>query len=242
MDLPRSPAGLRWSHEEPSSLNLAHCRYPHGIHIDGLELTPLASPVPQKNDDFFETWDKEKEKTKSTPISRNATPPPSIGSRPSSTKPIVPSSLNPNNATTSSPPKTNGTSSTTSAPAPTTSRAVSSSSLGPTAATRTKPGQKVSRLGAKKATTSINFEEAQRKAVEEEERIKRLGYDKAREEEEARAAKEREAEEKRKAGEVRSSSAASSASKAAYVEEKVVAPKLGFGQVVGQAVAEKPKA
>ena len=55
------------------------------------------------------------------------------------------------------------------------------------------------KLGAKKATTTINFEEAQRKALEEEERVKRLGYDKQREEEEARALKQREEEERRRA-------------------------------------------
>ncbi len=42
-------------------------RHPQGIHIDGLELTPLASPAPAaKDDDFFSSWDKEKPKATAT--------------------------------------------------------------------------------------------------------------------------------------------------------------------------------
>lgn len=101
----------------------------------------------------------------------------------------------------------------------------------------------MSKLGAKKAATSINFEEAQRKAMEEEERIKRLGYDKQKEEEEAKALKAREEEERRKAasnGSGRSTPSVSAAS-SRRVEEKVVPVKLGFGQIAGQAAAPVQK-
>jgi ADP-ribosylation factor GTPase-activating protein 2/3 len=105
------------------------------------------------------------------------------------------------------------------------------------------------KLGAKKATTTINFEEAQRKALEEEERIKRLGYDKQREEEEARAVKAREEEERRRAkaaGEQisRGSTPAQQYGKGGGKgEDDVPKPaRLGFGQVVGAApvVQSKP--
>lgn len=103
----------------------------------------------------------------------------------------------------------------------------------------------MSKLGAKKATTSINFEEAQRKAAEEEERIKRLGYDKQREEEEARAIKEREAAERKKRGEElsRSSTPLSSSNGARkVVDDKPQVARLGFGQTIGQAAVAQPKA
>jgi len=91
----------------------------------------------------------------------------------------------------------------------------------------------VSRLGAKKATTAIDFEAAQRKAAEEEERAKRLGYDKQREEEEARAVKDREAAERKSAGGSSTSTPVSNG-----VKEEVIAPtRLGFGQTIGQAAA-----
>jgi ADP-ribosylation factor GTPase-activating protein 2/3 len=101
-----------------------------------------------------------------------------------------------------------------------------------------------SKLGAKKAATGINFEEAQRKALEEEERIKRLGYDKQKEEEEAAALKAREEEERRKnqtAGinSSRSATPLASASRTIVVEETVAPARLGFGQVAAAPVEKK---
>jgi ADP-ribosylation factor GTPase-activating protein 2/3 len=52
---------------------------------------------------------------------------------------------------------------------------------------------KLGGLGAKIAPATIDFEEAERKAAAEAERIKQLGYDRQREEEEERARKEAEA-------------------------------------------------
>jgi ADP-ribosylation factor GTPase-activating protein 2/3 len=51
---------------------------------------------------------------------------------------------------------------------------------------------KLGGLGAKKAAAPIDFAQAERKALEEAERIKQLGYDRQREEEEAKARKESE--------------------------------------------------
>lgn len=91
----------------------------------------------------------------------------------------------------------------------------------------------------------INFEEAQRKAIEEEERVKRLGYDKLKEEEEAKKIKEREAEQKRKAaaaGEQISRGNTPVNGSSSKKEERVVPTRLGFGQTAGAAVVAQPKA
>ena len=199
----------------------SHRSNPHGIHIDGLELTPLGTSTPTNEpDDFFSTWDKEK------PASKPSTPKPPSGPPSIGTRPAVPA------ATASA------------------SRTVTSSSLRaqPTsrpaapAGSKLSSGPKAGKLGAKKAATSINFEEAQRKAIEEEERIKRLGYDKQREEEEARAVKEREAAERRARGEQisRSNTPLSSATNRNNVVDKPAVARLGFGQTVGQAAAAAP--
>ncbi|OCF59994.1 ADP-ribosylation factor GTPase-activating protein 2/3 [Kwoniella mangroviensis CBS 10435] len=212
-------------------------RNPHGIHIDGLELTPLASPSKAAgDDDFFSTWDKpspasSKPASPAPGSTSKAAGPPSIGSGPK------PAASGPRTITSSS-----LRSGTTASRPVASSRLSSSTTAGGT--TASSGGGKLSKLGAKKAATSINFEEAQRKALEEEERIKRLGYDKKKEEEEARALKEREAEEKRKAQAASSSrSSTPLSSSAPRKEESKPAPvRLGFGQTAGQAAPAQTKA
>lgn len=198
-------------------------QYPQGIHIDGLDLTPMAtqtSTPAEKDDDFFESWDKAKATPSPRPSKPSSPAPPSIGVGAAATK------------------------------AATGPRTVTSSSLrtggAKPAARPMKLGSKLggSKLGAKKAAAPIDFEEAQRKAREEEERIKRLGYDKKKEEEEAAALKQREEEERRKnqaAGISNSRSATPlSSSRKKVEEEKPVPVKLGFGQVAS--TAPPPKA
>lgn len=95
---------------------------------------------------------------------------------------------------------TTATPTTTAAP-PTTSRAISSSSIRTTSsavggasarpaggAMKLGGGAKSKLGGVKKGGPAINFEEAERKAKEEEERVKRLGYDREQEEKQAAAA------------------------------------------------------
>lgn len=222
--------------------------YPDGIHIDGVDLTPMATqtstPANESPNDFFDTWDKAEPTPSPRPSRPSSTAPPSIG---------VPRA-------TPTPPPGGTTSSTSSAPAAG-PRTVSSASLrtAPTArpaASRLASGPKASKLGAsklggsklgaKKAGTAINFEEAQRKALEEEERIKRLGYDKKKEEEEAAALKAREEEERRKnqAAGVNNSRSATplSSQRKAAVEDKPVPVRLGFGQTMSTAQPAKPAA
>ena len=193
---------------------------PHGIHIDGLELTPLAGASTPANgdDDFFTTWDKAPaSKPATTKSTASPAGPPGIGAR------------------TSSGPRTVTSSSLRNQPVTRTTSAPRVGGAGP----------KVSKLGAKKATTSINFEEAQRKAQEEEERIKRLGYDKKREEDEAKAVKEREAAERKAKGEQisRTSTPSTTASsiKREVVDDKPAVARLGFGQTIGKPVSAQPK-
>ncbi|BEJ17016.1 hypothetical protein CspHIS471_0604170 [Cutaneotrichosporon sp. HIS471] len=209
-------------------------QYPDGIHIDGLDLTPMqtatSTPATETNNDFFDNWDK----AVPTPSPRpskpaSPAPPPMIGRTPSPA--------------------------TTSAPVSTAPRTVSSASLranpsGRTIGANRTGGAKsmklggaklgASKLGAKKAGATINFEEAERKAREEEERVKRLGYDKKKEEEEAAALKAREEEERRKnqaAGMSSSRTATPLSSSRMAKDEKPAPVKLGFGQVASTAAA-----
>jgi ADP-ribosylation factor GTPase-activating protein 2/3 len=201
-------------------------RNPQGIHIDGLELTPLgtATPNPEPAEDFFSTWDKEKPKAAAASTApKSATPPPSIGAKPAS-RTVTSSSLR-------------------AGATPGSARPAVSSRLSTSTTAGAAP--KSSKLGAKKAVGGINFEEAQRKALEEEERVKRLGYDKIKEEEEAKKIKEREAEEKRKAaaaGERVSRTSTPVNGSSSKKEEKIAPARLGFGQTAGAAVVAQPKA
>ncbi|KAG0691711.1 hypothetical protein DFH29DRAFT_986175 [Suillus ampliporus] len=68
----------------------------------------------------------------------------------------------------------------------------STSAIGSSATSASQKKSKLGGLGAKKASTPIDFAEAERKATEEAERIKQLGYDRQREEEEERTQKEAE--------------------------------------------------
>lgn len=214
---------------------IADSRNPHGIHIDGLELTPLASQTPAAStDDFFDTWDKPAA-PKATSSTAKPAGLPGIGSRSSTSSPAPTSSSTPSvKPVTRAQPITR-----------------------PAATARTSStqvGQKVSKLGAsklgaKKASTGINFEEAQKKALEEEERVKRLGYDKLKEEEEAKAVKEREEAARKKRGDELSRSStpaggygSGASKKAAVVDDAPAVARLGFGQTIGQAPVQQQKA
>jgi ADP-ribosylation factor GTPase-activating protein 2/3 len=223
-------------------------RNPHGIHIDGLELTPLAgASTPVADDDFFESWDKEKPKAATPATSATSAAPPSIGAARPSPSP-APASTGPRTVSSAS---LRATPLSSGGGAGAAHRPAQPSKLGGGLGGSAGGGGKLSKLGAKKATTTINFEEAQRKALEEEERVKRLGYDKAREAEEARAVKAREEEERRRAKAAgagsepvsRSSTPANVAgSGGKVVDDAPKVARLGFGQVVGAApvVASKP--
>ncbi|CAE6361151.1 unnamed protein product [Rhizoctonia solani] len=163
-------------------------RFPHGIHVEGAPVAlSSAAPAGDAEDDFFSSWDKPAAPAAKTPATTAAPAarPPGIGKTLSATQVPLPPTP------TATPPA-----------APTAPRTVTSSSLrSSSAAASPKPGSgpKVSKLGAsklgaskgglgaKKAGAPIDFEAAEKKAREEEERIKQLGYDAEREREEAAA-------------------------------------------------------
>ena len=131
----------------------------------------------EADDDFFSSWDKPSIKRPSNPPSRTGTPP--VVGR--TTSPFLNTGANGNGTTRSKSPLS--ASDKESSPAPTAIR--SSASVRKTAATGTAKktsvlgAKKAPKLGAKKvvAADAIDFDEAERKAKEEAERIEKLGYD-----------------------------------------------------------------
>ncbi|GAA95050.1 uncharacterized protein L969DRAFT_89386 [Mixia osmundae IAM 14324] len=233
-------------------------QYGQRVFLEGLpshqEATQANGHTATGNADFFDTWDKEPAARTPT-LSAPATPP-VIGLSPHPSRPATPRSATPTN-TAPSPASsatggTNATAAPSSAAGPPASRTTSSSALraasasgtaksklGATRTTGAGVGGRA-KLGAKKAGGTINFEEAEKKAREEEERIKQLGYDSKREEEESRAVS------------LAAVSAPVAKSNAAS-QSKVAAPnrpsaevdrlgmgmgRLGFGQVAGMSGEE----
>ncbi|THV06473.1 ArfGap-domain-containing protein [Dendrothele bispora CBS 962.96] len=208
-------------------------KFPQGIVVDGVEVSAPAAAKPTE-DDFFESWSKPSTPKPSNPSTPRISTPPIIGRTPSP-------------ATTAS----TTTTTTTAAPAPRTltssaaarsklgaSRLNSASSSGSTTTTAKKG--KLG-LGAAKVSKPIDFEEAERKALEEAERIKQLGYDRQKEEEEEKARKEAEA--KLAALEIgpkktATTTAASSSNGPAAPNPRAAAfPRLGFGAIPGAGAA-----
>ncbi|KAH7885060.1 hypothetical protein F5I97DRAFT_1882172 [Phlebopus sp. FC_14] len=160
-------------------------KFPTRVVVDGTDVAPNPSSDSQADDDFFSSWDKPAP-GKSSPAlpSTAASPPPTIGrSAPAAPRTVTSSSLRSNTSSTTAGGSKLGA-----------SRLNSSSSVASaSAASATAPKKsKLGGLGAKKAATPIDFAEAERKAADEAERIKQLGYDRQREEEEERARQEAE--------------------------------------------------
>lgn len=162
--------------------DLTQDSYPDEVVVDGVD-DGSATPAGEPDDDFFSSWDKPAIKRPTPPISRNATPP---GGRAS---PF----LNPNNgkdiARSSSPlSKSDGTTAEAKPASRTTTSAAlrkSTTTGGPRKA-NVLGAKKTQKLGAKKVTSdAIDFDEAEKKAKEEAERIAKLGYDPDAEEEAA---------------------------------------------------------
>ncbi|KAF2113287.1 hypothetical protein BDV96DRAFT_496557 [Lophiotrema nucula] len=134
------------------------------------------TPAGDNEDDFFSSWDKPTIKRPSNPPSRTGTP---LGSRTAS--PFLNAPAN-GNATgrPKSPSPLGGSSDTAATPAaiPAAKPAIRKTASN-TAAKKNILGAKKKGLGAKKVVASdgLDFEEAERKAREEAERIEKLGYD-----------------------------------------------------------------
>lgn len=193
-------------------------RFPQGIFVEGIE-TP-AAPKENTEDDFFESWSKPSTPKPSAPSTPRISTPPILGRTPS---PVTPAS----------------SSTSIAAPAPRTTTSSAAARTGKIGATRLNSaasigsGPKKSKLGlgASKAAKPIDFEEAERKAREEAERIKQLGYDRQREAEEEKVRKEAEA--KMAALEIGNKTVSASVSAAKKVETPKSAsfPRFGFGAI-----------
>ncbi|KXG54040.1 Arf GTPase activating protein [Penicillium griseofulvum] len=157
---------------------------PAGTPSDG-----SSTPAGDAEDDFFSSWDKPSIKRPSNPPSRTSTPP--VVSRNSS--PFLNAGASANGSRSKSPLSSSEEKS--ASPAPSAIRPTSVTRKTSTA-TAAKKGsvlgaKKAPKLGAKKvaAADMIDFEEAERKAKEEAERIEKLGYDPEAEQAEAEAKK-----------------------------------------------------
>ncbi|KAH7927655.1 ArfGap-domain-containing protein [Leucogyrophana mollusca] len=163
-------------------------KFPTRVVVDGMDASPAPSAAAQGEDDFFSSWDKPATpKSPATP-SLAPTSPPIIG-RPSSTGPTASRTVTSSSLRSNSTPATSGPNKLGASRLNSSSSAITSSAASSTAPKKSKLGG----LGAKKAAAPIDFAQAEKKAAEEAERIKQLGYDRQREEEEERARKEAEA-------------------------------------------------
>lgn len=154
-----------------------------------MDATP-APQTPAEDDDFFSSWDKPASKP-ATPTTSAPTSPPVIGRSPSAAAaPSAPRTISSSSFRSSSTPAS-GRPGKLGASRLTSSNSVTGASTGGSGLGAAKKS-KLGGLGAKKAVAPIDFAEAERKAKEEAERIKQLGYDKQREEEEENARKEAE--------------------------------------------------
>ncbi|OQE42111.1 hypothetical protein PENCOP_c004G00704 [Penicillium coprophilum] len=157
---------------------------PAGTPSDGAN-----TPAGDGEDDFFSSWDKPSIKRPSNPPSRTSTPP--VVSRNGS--PFLNTGANANGSRSKSPLSSSEEKSVS--PAPSAIRPTTVARKTSTASAAKKGSvlgaKKAPKLGAKKVAAAdiIDFDEAERKAKEEAERIEKLGYDPEAEQAEAEAKK-----------------------------------------------------
>lgn len=157
---------------------LTRPRFPNEVVINDSEGTEgTTTPAGEPTDDFFASWDKPAIKKPTPPVSRTATPP-VVGRTPS---PFLNAGANKDGVARVGSPLSS-VAMTGDDAKPATSRITHSSALKKT----TTGPRKTNILGAKKATSKlgvkkvtgeiIDFDEAEKKAKEEAERIEKLGY------------------------------------------------------------------
>jgi ADP-ribosylation factor GTPase-activating protein 2/3 len=204
-----------------------------------------ALPKEETEDDFFDSWSKPNTPKSSNPGTPRISTPPIIG-RSASAIPTTTNSISPPNPTPTPPSPRTLTSSAAARPARLggTSRLNSASSGGST--TTTAPKKSKLGLGAAK-TKPVDFAEAERKAIEEAERIKQLGYDREQEEKEEKARKETEALKRAQELGSRAGIAAANSTIQATTngsnksttdpQKSAAFPRLGFGAIPGAGAA-----
>lgn len=226
--------------------------YPGEVVVTDVAGTPgdgAETPAGEPDDDFFSSWDKPAIKRPSNPPSRVGTP--ANASRTAS--PFLNAGANGNGARSKSPLSASDKDDTFSPP-PTAVRTGNVVRKGPTS-TGAKKGsilssKKTQKLGAKKVVSAdaIDFEEAERKAKEEAERIEKLGYDPEAEQAELEAKEKATATTKIASptpispvrGGFGATGKAPEKSKAEMERLGMGMSRLGFGQVSKPAVAKKP--
>ncbi|KAJ5790643.1 uncharacterized protein N7518_007654 [Penicillium psychrosexuale] len=174
-------AAVKYKEELKRRAALDAQQYPGEVIITDL---PAGTPSDDSNtpagdgdDDFFSSWDKPSIKRPSNPPSRTSTPP--VVSRNGS--PFLNAGANGNGSRSKSP--LSASEEKSASPAPAAIRHTSVSRKTSTASSAKKSSvlgaKKAPKLGAKKiaAADIIDFDEAERKAKEEAERIEKLGYD-----------------------------------------------------------------
>ncbi|KAJ5502347.1 Arf GTPase activating protein [Penicillium fimorum] len=210
---------------------------PAGTPSDG-----SSTPAGDGEDDFFSSWDKPSIKRPSNPPSRTSTPP--VVSRNSS--PFLNAGASANGSRSKSPLSSSEEKS--ASPAPSAIRPTSVTRKTSTASAAKKGSvlgaKKAPKLGAKKiaAADIIDFEEAERKAKEEAERIEKLGYDPEAEQAEAEAKKAATAAAVPIASPIPVSPAGKANDRNSGDVERLGmgVSRLGFGQVSKPAAPKKP--
>ncbi|KAL1899074.1 ADP-ribosylation factor GTPase activating protein, ER-Golgi transport [Sporothrix stenoceras] len=222
--------------------------YPNEVVINDIEVSDgTSTPAGEPTDDFFSSWDKPAIKKPTPPVSRTATPP-VVGRTPS---PFLSAGAN-NAGARSASPLSGGATGFDDAAKPTASRITHSSALKKTTTgprkTNILGAKKVgSKLGVKKVTGDIiDFDEAEKKAKEEAERIEKLGYNPDDEEEAAAALKASAKSEIVSPTPVAPARSSYGSSAASHSREKSASEmerlgmgmgRLGFGQVGGRSGA-----
>ncbi|KAK6081051.1 arf gtpase-activating protein [Seiridium cupressi] len=244
----QSAAATKYKEELKKRAARDALEFPDEVVItDAADVEGTSTPAGEPSDDFFSSWDKPAIKKPTPPVSRTATPP-IVGRTPS---PFLNAGANGKDISRSASPlsKTDATEAKPAASRMTTSAALrktTTGSTGPRKASVLGAKKNTSKLGAKKVTADIiDFDEAEKKAKEEAERIAKLGYDPEAEEAEAK----KPTATKTEASNIASPSPVSPSYGSSHSRQKSSAEverlgmgfgRLGFGQVGGNKAAAAP--
>lgn len=175
----QSAAATKYKEELKKRAARDALEFPDEVVItDATDADDASTPASEPNDDFFSSWDKPSIKRPTPPISRTATPP-VVGRTPS---PFLNANANGKDISRSASPlsKTESSEAKPAASRITTSAALRKTATGGAGPRKTNVlgAKKATKLGAKKVTGDIiDFDEAEKKAKEEADRIAKLGYD-----------------------------------------------------------------
>ncbi|ETS83277.1 hypothetical protein PFICI_05153 [Pestalotiopsis fici W106-1] len=244
----QSPAATKYKDELKKRAARDALEFPDEVVItDAADADGSSTPAGEPSDDFFSSWDKPAIKKPTPPVSRTATPP-VVGRTPS---PFLTAGSNGKDISRSASPlsKTDATDAKPAVSRVTTSAALRKTTTGAAGARKTNVlgAKKNTKLGVKKVTGDvIDFDEAEKKAKEEADRIAKLGYDPEAEEAETKKA----AAAKTEASNVVSPAPVSPSYGSGHTRQKSAAEverlgmgfgRLGFGQVGGNKPAAAPQ-